>query len=434
MKFILFFSLLLVYLGCAGPLKTDISARPASNYEFSVLQGSTDETSTVLRIVYPNYLNPSIRIFDDKNQSVSINRLKEFKNPAYEFKSVHIFLKDLSPKKLYQLEISMPGERWKDTRTFKTLAEKNKLKILVASCMNDTYNEIGNAIWPKAFSHKPDVVFLIGDNLYADIYSGIYIGARIPSTPDHLWRRHVDHAMVMKLYRMKHLTPIFVTWDDHDYGLNDGDKNYKYKIQAKKIFNSFFPVYENDYLKLGHGVGSALSFKNYHFYFLDGRSFRDSSKNKDGYHLGTKQRKWLYSNLKKHNGQQWLILGDQFFGGYHPYESFEGLHPKRFKEFLDQLKNLEKDIVFLSGDRHLIEVMKIDKKHVGVNTYEYTVSGVHTKTYEGALKRDPNPRRVDGFDGKENYAIIEVFDKNKINFKAYSLNGLEISREDQISR
>ena len=100
--------------------------------------------------------------------------------------------------------------------------------------MNDSFNDIGNEIWPKAFKHKPDVTFLIGDNIYADTYSGIYLGNTYPVKPRHLWNRYVDHAMTMKIYRMKNLTPIFVTWDDHDYGVNNGGKNYKYKKEAKK--------------------------------------------------------------------------------------------------------------------------------------------------------------------------------------------------------
>lgn len=435
MKIVSFIFYVSLFISCSGVKNNSYSSRPESITQFSILQGSTDSTMTVLRLVYPNFLNPMIQITDQSGKSISIFERKEFKNKGYDFKSEHLILKNLNPENLYTIKVTTPGGRWKDERTFRTLKEKDQYRVLVTSCLNDTYNDIGNEIWPKAFSHKPDVSFLIGDNLYADIYSGIYIGASIPSSPEHLWRRHVDHAMTMKLYRMKHLVPTFVTWDDHDYGMNDGGKTYRYKEKSKEIFKAFFPTYKTQNQRLGHGVGSILDLGKQRFYFLDGRSFRDSKRNRNGYHLGKKQRNWLLKDISSSEDTNWLVLGDQFFGGYHPFESFEGLHPVKFKEFKNELKSLNKKYVFLSGDRHLIEVMKIAKEEVGISTIEYTVSGVHTKTYPGALKRDPNPRRVDGLDGKYNYGIFDISqDENStsINFKGYSLEGVEIDRTDKI--
>jgi phosphodiesterase/alkaline phosphatase D-like protein len=169
------------------------------------------------------------------------------------------------------------------------------------------------------------------------------------------------------------------------------------------------------------------------FFFLDGRSFRDSRENKKGGHLGMAQRSWLHKSLQKTTGLNWLIMGDQFFGGYHSFESFEGLHPIQFNAFKNELKKLNKRYVFLSGDRHLVEAMKISKEEVGRTSMEYTISGMHTKTYKGALKRDPNPRRIGGFDGQENYGIFTTRefdnDQTSITLKAYSISGEKLSHE-----
>ena len=32
---------------------------------------------------------------------------------------------------------------------------------------------------------------------------------------------------------------IFTIWDDHDYGMNDGGGDYKYKVESQKLFNDF---------------------------------------------------------------------------------------------------------------------------------------------------------------------------------------------------
>ena len=346
----LFQLLLLVFImACSSSWEDLGSSRPKSNFKFSVLQGTTDSKSTVLRIVFPNFLRPIYKITKKNGDPIRIKNIREFKRKSYEFIVAHIFLDGLSLDEEYHLNISTQLGKWKDERTFKTLDPKGfKTKILMASCMSDTYNDIGNVIWEKALEHKPDLLFFTGDNIYADIYSGIYIGAKIPSTVDHLWRRHIDHAMTMKVYRAKRLVPSLAIWDDHDYGVNNGDGSYKNKIKSLEIFQTFFPLYENEYVKKGLGVGSSFKFREQNYLFLDARSFRDSEENKKGYHFGVKQRNWLHKNLQDSKNLNWLIAGDQFFGGYHPFESFEGVHPVEFKKFKNELKDLGKKYLFIS--------------------------------------------------------------------------------------
>ena len=415
-------------------ISNEITSRAESNYQFSILQGTTDSKSTVIRFVYPNFLQPIYEVYDSKNNKVHVTSVRDFERKAFEFKVSHVFIENLTPDESYRLVVKTQDKQWKDTRYFKTLKNSDEnLRVLVASCMSDSFNEIGNKIWPKAFAHNPDVVFLTGDNLYADVYSGIYIGSKIPTSIEHLWRRHIDHAMLMKVYRMEKLVPTFTTWDDHDYGLNNGDKSYKNKEQSAEIFKIFFPTFKNEFVSLGKGVGSSFKFRGNNFLFLDGRSFRDSENKKDGYHFGVEQRAWIQKQLANGNNLNWLIGGDQFFGAYHPYESFEGLHPIEFKKFLSELKKLNKRYLFVSGDRHLVEVMKISEKDLGSKSFEYTISGMHTKMYPGSLERDPNPRRVDGFDGEPNYVIFDIKkegEKSMVKFRAFSLEKEKISRVD----
>ena len=424
------------FIACSNSGRKQFSARIDNNNQFSILQGSTDSTSTIIRLTYPKFFDLKYTITDEKKNSVPVSHVKHYEKENNEFRVTHLFIDNLSPQKQYELSVQAQGVKWSDKRLFRTLPKnKEQLRILVASCMSDTYNEIGNEIWPKAFAHDPDIVFLTGDNLYADVYSGVYIGKQIEMTPIHLWNRHVDHAMKMKIYRMKKLTPTLVTWDDHDYGVNDGDKSYKFKHVSKNIFHIFFPTKENAWLSKGPGVGHSFRYMKTNFLFLDARSFRDSKTNKGGYHFGKKQREWITKQMKNDKlKMNWLISGDQFYGGYHKFESFEGLHPKEFLKFRKDLAKLGEKNLFLSGDRHLVEVMKIKDDVLGKETLEYTVSGVHTKMYSGSLDYSPNPRRVDGFDGKPNYAIFDIITEENdflVNFKAYSLSGKEIDRKDK---
>lgn len=418
-------------LGCThtSRTKSDTGYHP-----FSVVQGVTTDQSTVLRVVYPKYLKVNYKVVGQNNQSAQVKVTNHVEKKASPFAVDHVFVSGLKADERYTLDISSSDKRWNDQRLFKTLnLNKKEYSFLVASCMSDTFNELGDQMWPKVFSHNADLLFLIGDNIYADVFSGVYLGGHQQVNPSHLWNRYVDHAMTMKLYHMKNLIPVYATWDDHDFGVNDGGRNYPFKKQSKEIFNTFFPRFKNKSYEMGPGVSSRLSLNQINFFFMDGRYFRSKKKNKSGVHLGKKQTSWIMSRVDR--PFNWLISGDQFFGSYHPYESFNGEHPVEFASFTQSLKDKNKKYFFLGGDRHLVEVMKIPKQHVGHETMEYTVSGIHTKMYPSSLKRHNNPLRVDGFDGKVNYALFQVSQEDKslkVDFKAYSLNGLEIDLQNKL--
>ena len=82
--------------------------------------------------------------------------------------------------------------------------------------------------------------------------------------------------MSMKLYRMKRLAPTYVTWDDHDYGKNDGGKITLIK-RVKEILNIFSPEKSNN-LSFGPGVEPSVELAGMNFLFLDGRSFRSEKR------------------------------------------------------------------------------------------------------------------------------------------------------------
>jgi alkaline phosphatase D len=421
----------MAFIACST---TKVSPRVEKNEKFSILQLHTTENTSYFRVVYPKGLKLNFIIKDNKSKVYSAKVIKKVQKSFSPFAVAHLKVTGLSRNKTYELQVKSSKVKWQDRRTFKTLDLNNKsYKVAVASCMYDAYNEQGNIMWPKLFSHNPDLLFMIGDNIYSDTFSYIYLGNDYMVDPRHLWTRHVDHAMKLKVYRMDHLTPTYTTWDDHDFGVNNGGKNYRYKKQAAQIFRLFFPNYASKNNIKGPGISSSLKLGKMSFHFLDNRTFRDPDENNQGDHYGKKQTNWLLQNLNQYNI---IIGGDQFFGGYHKYESFEGNHPIRFKSFLNSLKTRQKKLAFLSGDRHLIEHMKVDKKHLGFSTYEYTVSGIHTKTFPGSLERIPNPSRIGGFDGKVNYAIFD-FSYNKknqllIDFDAYSQESKEYSSADAI--
>src|SRR5690606_34300134 len=138
----------------------------------------------------------------------------------------------------------------------------------------------------------------------------------------------------------------------------------------------------------GHGVGGLLNLGDFNLYFLDARTFR--SRQAEQSHLGLDQYAWLMQKLKEENSPSLLIKGDPFFGGHHRFESYEGNHPKEIAQFTDELKKMQTPIIFVSGDRHLSEIMHFPRGLFGRPSYELTSSPIHARTYESV---NANPWR-----------------------------------------
>ncbi|MBE8163223.1 MAG: hypothetical protein HAW63_04475 [Bdellovibrionaceae bacterium] len=361
--------------------------------------------------------------------SVAKKKTRSFSNQAIET----LFIKGLQLKKTYSLLVIKKQSCKKkdkacvkkcgsfcsvlvDERKFKALdTNKTAVKMAVASCSATYAYDVQKQIWPELLQHHPDVILLIGDNVYVDRY----INGQSVTNSKSFWTRYVEMRKSLYLYKAKTLIPIFATWDDHDYGTNDGDSSFKWKKESTKVFNSFFaqkpisPVFQK-----GPGVSYVVQAFGQRLFLMDNRSFRTANVNdkrnlrkikkvKYETHWGKAQEKWLFAKLQKSNTPAWLIDGGQFFGGYLPWESYEASHPNNFKNiFLPNIKKSKSVLAFLSGDRHFFEFIKIPKKELGFTTYEITTSGIHTRLYPGLWNKYFNKRQIFGKATFYNYAII----------------------------
>ena len=340
----------------------------------------------------------------------------------------HVHVSDLALGRLYKLVIKFEGHVI-DERTFQAFnANKKRPRIGVVSCMDDRFTEGAKKMWFSYLNKFVDINLFIGDNVYADFDGLKYVKE---TSVDQLWRRYLETFDKLYIYHSSDLKPTLALWDDHDYGVNNGGASYKNKNQSLQLFNSFFPRYEVEGFKTTKfGAGSYLEAYGQNFIFLDGRFYREVGK-EAGTQLGEGQFSYLEKRLREAKKPVWLIKGDQFFGGYHPFESYERQHPKEFKRLIRQVEKVKVPVLFLSGDRHLTEIIKIKKPEFGFNSYEITSSGMHAKVvFKGSLDKLSNPRQLVGKSGVYNYSVIEIIDDKKYKVTAYGeKNWSHYSRE-----
>lgn len=406
----LLFCLVLVACQTPPPSAAVVTPEVVLKTPYPIMQGATDDSSTVISMMVPANQILSYSIFLDKTLLLT-PVAQEVMIPNSLWKMVNMPLTGLAPGALYTIKIMSNGAQV-DERFFKTLPKKlDTPKIAVISCIDDRQINVQAQRWKAVFDQKPDMLFMIGDNVYVDITEN-------PVTENDLWRRYEETRLSIDLYKLKTLIPVYATWDDHDYGKNNGDQSFALKNLARNIFLTFFPSATSKALQRGPGVAQYFEWNKNHFLFLDDRSFRTAKGTKPETHFGKEQEEWIFKIIGKQKGVFWLISGDQFFGGYHHFESYEGDHPESFKKFLERLALKKKIVVFVSGDRHIAELMKIPNKKLGYTTYELTSSALHAKVYPGSLSSTPNSLAVFNKDGEQNFLMLTPREASKFRMKS----------------
>jgi alkaline phosphatase D len=220
-------------------------------------------------------------------------------------------------------------------------------------------------------------------------------------------------------------TEIIGIWDDHDYGLNDGGKEWEVKEDKKKMMLYFLDEPENSPRLKRDGVYISYDYflkgnSSVKVILLDGRYFRDTlnyspikGKRYDpnpygqGTMLGKEQWKWLEKELKQSKADLNIIVsGIQVLSEEHGFESWGGNFPHERDKLFNMLKSTKaKNVLLLSGDRHIAEISKIDIDGLDYPVYDITASGL-THSYEGA--DEPNKFRVSPLIDQKNFGILMI--------------------------
>ena len=229
--------MLIVITSCQTAEKLPTDPQP-----LYVLQGPTDEHSSEFAVLGPQGVNLQIFAKPLKGTVSYKADLKTHTHRGSPWVVQRFAFKGL-PSGDYYLVIKDDKDREWDKRLFHTLQIRAKnLRFAVASCMDDSFKDVQKVMWQGMIDAKPDMIFLIGDNAYVDKVPGL-VG---PADPDLMWTRHVETRSRLKIFRTYELTPIWVVWDDNDYGMNDGDMTNKYRNESTDIYKIFFALGENN--------------------------------------------------------------------------------------------------------------------------------------------------------------------------------------------
>lgn len=390
-----------------------------SKHGLAIVQGLTNDTATQIAILAPKSMKLNITVKEKAATEAEPRILPHdilFHEITESIQVVrHVRVNGLSPANKYLLEVQDQYGRLIDTREFSSLnTTPRKVRIATASCMSDLYMSDSYPLWEAVRKADPELLVLLGDNVYAAVVGGVYKG---PLDQVTLWNRYAESFLKLDFYRFEKLIPTVAIWDDFDFGMKDGGTNNPHRFVAKTVFDAFYPQgIGNDFPNYEKGPGTSARYRafGFDFFLFDNRTFRSpkDSQEASGTHFGAEQEDWFFSSLSSSKLPMWLISGDQWYGGYHKFESYEGNHATSFSKFMQRLSKSKRISLFLSGDRHLSEVMKIEKEKLGYETYEFTSSPLHAKTYPSNWDTIPNRRHVAGISQKPNFNIITVMEND----------------------
>ena len=289
------------------------------------------------------------------------------------------------------------------------------LKIGFGSCLDQKKPmPILNSITSENF----DLFLMLGDNIYGSSKNG------------DLKKLESAYEIQKKNFNKYKFNPYFeAIWDDHDYGLNDGGKEYSLNKKSKELFLEFWDVPQDDPRRFREGLYHDLTIKsgskNIHILFLDTRTFRDKLKPTDSKGspgkeryvpnndssltmLGLEQWKWVSKKLSNPIDYRIIVSSIQFIATGHGWESWKNLPHERDKLIRLIDKSGVKNTIILSGDRHRggIYQLKTDKGNL---ISEVTSSSLNA-SYPNS--EEAGPYRIGSTFVEENYGAIYLNDKS----------------------
>ncbi len=212
-------------------------------------------------------------------------------------------------------------------------------------------------IFSIAQALEPDLMFFLGDNIYAD--------STEPEALADLYRRQREIERIKPFIRS---TPSLAIWDDHDFAINDSDRTNPIREPALRVFKQYWanPSYG---LPQTPGIFFKYAYGGVDFFFLDGRYNRDPANAPDvagKSMLGAEQKRWLKDELRASRAPfKVLVSGGGFSKAERGGDSW-AVYTHERDELFDFIRDNRIEGVFgISGDSHMGELNCVPRSEQG---------------------------------------------------------------------
>lgn len=283
-------------------------------------------------------------------------------------------------------------------------------RVLFGSCIKQ---DQPMPILATIAGQQPDLFIFLGDNIYADTEDMDVMRAKYA-------KLQADAGFTQLLKTC----PVLATWDDHDYGVNDGGDDYPRRVESQQIFVDFWNDADDSPRRQRPGVYDSRVYgpegQRVQVVLLDTRYFRSplkrGEKRTGGAYvpnpdpkvtmLGDAQWVWLEQQLRVPAELRIIATSIQCLPGAAGQETWSNM-PLERQRLLKLIEQTEaKGVVMISGDRHWSELSAIEHG-VPYPLYEITSSSLNQVHPRGTPTVN-RFREVNNTFHRENFGMLEI--------------------------
>lgn len=282
----------------------------------------------------------------------------------------------------------------------------------------------GFEIWDEIRAAEPDLLILAGDNVYPESENE---EAGLPE----LRSAYHELSALESFRRLRADVPVLSTWDDHDYGMNDGGASFSRRSDAEALFLEAWAVPEDDPRRQREGIYHSIIVgeeeARLQVIMLDTRSFRSElrrtdkhgAKGKERYlpavdtgktQLGDDQWQWLEAQFKQAADLRLLVSSIQLIADGHGWEAWRMLPHERERLYGLLLAHEDVPTYVLSGDRH---VAGFYEEEIGLDVplLEFTSSALNNTIpfpWRRSTLSEAGPKRLGALYGESNFGTVDI--------------------------
>ncbi len=258
----------------------------------------------------------------------------------------------------------------------------------------------GYNIFTAIDQNKPDLMVWLGDNTY--------LREADWDSPTGIRRRYAHTRALPALQPLLGSVHHYATWDDHDFGPNDGDRSFALRDATLRTFKSYWPSLGAG--QGGGGVASTFTWNDTQFFLLDDRWHRTPNRDDaaHGQFFGPEQLQWLTEGLVSSRATFKIVcVGGQVLNPAKVFENYANYETERTELLRRLAETRVPGVVFVTGDRHHAELTRLDRPGL-YPLYDLTTSPLTAGPAAGG-RREANPLRdTSTFRAERNFALLDV--------------------------
>ncbi|MCP4765079.1 MAG: alkaline phosphatase family protein [Gammaproteobacteria bacterium] len=303
-------------------------------------------------------------------------------------------------------------------------------KIAFGSCTRRLAN---HSIFNAVVEASPDLFLHLGDAIYPDVNDEETALLEPWPTPDSLPRIEASYAEAAArdgYTRLRESVPTMAIWDDHDYGVNDGEGDFEYKEAAQSLFLDFYGDPAGSWRRSTPGIYDSRVFgpegQRVQVILLDVRYFRSTpladtrsddekkalniagrymaSRDSEATVIGDAQWAWLEAQFREPAEVRLIVSGYPVVPTELGRDAW-GNFPRERQRLFDLIGETAADgVVFLSGDVHFAEISQSDEGPYPMIDFTSSPLAAPSVGNESLA----NSRRISDTYSDYNFGLIEI--------------------------